>query len=141
MSAEEYRALMQRYIDGINQYANTDWVDQVFTVDCVIHNPAVPFPIKGVDGMKEFVAVIYGAFPDFHVHQEDILCTEDRMAVRSTVSGTFNGSFAGIPPTGAHTTWEAIAIYDVVDGKIAELWEALDLLGAWQRLGVIPQLA
>ncbi len=138
MSVTENEALVQRYVEGICSHGDMGWADEVFAKECVLHNPAVPQPLQGIEALKGFIAAIYGAFPDFDVAQEDLVVTEDKVAFRSTISGTFRGDFAGIPPTGKQTTWEAMGIYRIADGKIAEVWESLDLLGAWQRLGVLP---
>jgi hypothetical protein len=34
-----------------------------------------------------------------------------------------------------------MGIYRIAGGKIVEAWEELDLLGGFQRLGVIPAMA
>jgi predicted ester cyclase len=43
----------------------------------------------------------------------------------------------GIPPSGKHVKVSWIAIYRVVDGKLAEHWQHIDELGLRQQLGAI----
>ena len=43
-----------------------------------------------------------------------------------------------MPPTGRSFRSEAITIDRIVDGQIRERWEASDMLGMLQQLGVIP---
>jgi predicted ester cyclase len=49
------------------------------------------------------------------------------------------GDFQGIAPTGRRILFGQIAIYRMVDGKIAEVWEEADLLGLLQQLGASSQ--
>jgi predicted ester cyclase len=44
----------------------------------------------------------------------------------------------GIPPTGNQIAVEAMEIYRLEDGRIAEQWVVMDGLGMMQQLGVIP---
>jgi len=140
MSPTENEKLVRRYISKINALTGTEWVNQLASPDYVLHHPSLPGPLQGPVALQEFFQAIVAAFPDFHIEVEDMLAAGDKVVARGTCSGTFKGSFAGIDPTGKFATWGVMAIYRIVDGKIAEMWEQLDLLGAWQRLGVIPMM-
>ena len=63
-------------------------------------------------------------------------------ALANAVSaGTVNGrlwEFMGIAPTGRRATIAVIDIVRVRDGKVAEHWNVVDLLGVMQQLGAIP---
>jgi len=140
MTGIENEKLVRRHIDGLNADTDFGWMDETLAPDCILHHPALPQPLQGVAPFKGFFQAVRGAFPDFHVALEDVVAAGDKIVVRGTCSGTFEGNFAGIAPTGKQTTWEAIGIYRIADGMIAEVWEQLDLLGAWQRLGVLPSM-
>src|SRR6185295_19200064 len=45
-----------------------------------------------------------------------------------TVEGTHKGDLLGIPASGKHVRWDAVDVYRVADGRIAEEWAADDLL-------------
>jgi predicted ester cyclase len=47
----------------------------------------------------------------------------------------------GIPPTGKVVTATAILISRFAGGKCVEDWEEADMLGLFQQLGAIPQIA
>ena len=57
---------------------------------------------------------------------------------RTQTSATHAGEFNGIPATGKQAGWTEIHIYRLVDGKIAELWSEIDLLGLLMQLGAVP---
>ena len=57
---------------------------------------------------------------------------------RLTITGTHQGAFQGLPPTGKQITMSGIEIVRLVDGKAVERWGELDNLGLLQQLGAIP---
>jgi len=138
MSPAENERLVRQYMCKVNNQGSTGGAELLCSPDYLLHNPALPGPLQEPVALKGFWQAIFAAFPDFHFEAEDIIAAGDKVVVRGTCSGTFKGNFSGIEPTGKHTTWEAIAIYRIADGKFTEMWEQLDLLGAWQRLGVLP---
>ena len=84
---------------------------------------------------KEFIRAVYAAFPDYTHTPEEILSVGDWVVLRTTNRATHSGDFQGIAATGRHISFGQIAIYRMVDGKIAEIWEEADLLGLMQQLG------
>jgi steroid delta-isomerase-like uncharacterized protein len=83
-----------------------------------------------------FAKAFYSGFPDLQHLIEDAFAAEDKVAVRFTLRGTHRGDFMGIPPTGKVFEVGAIAIFHLVDGKIAELRGEFDQLGMLRQLGV-----
>ena len=73
------------------------------------------------------------AFPDARFTVEDELAEGDRVVSRSTLRGTHQGEFMGIPPTGKPVTVTGMSIDRIVEG-----WLNFDGLGMLQQLGVIP---
>jgi predicted ester cyclase len=46
------------------------------------------------------------------------------------------GDFQGMPPTRKQVAYSGILIYRIANGKIAEQWTEIDLLGFLKQLGV-----
>jgi predicted ester cyclase len=78
------------------------------------------------------------AFPDLHFTVEDMIAEGDKVVARITMSGTQQGAFMGIPPTGKHVAFTAIDINRIAGGKSVEHWWEMDALGLMQQLGVVP---
>jgi predicted ester cyclase len=57
---------------------------------------------------------------------------------RTTFSGTHQGEFQGIAPTGKRITITSISVSRITNGKVVEDWTVLDMLGMLQQLGVVP---
>lgn len=60
------------------------------------------------------------------------------MVSRNTVTGTHQGEYMGIPPTGKSVTYNEIFIVRFAGGRIAETWGAVDVLSQLRQLGAIP---
>ena len=60
------------------------------------------------------------------------------IAGRFTLTGTHQGDFAGIPATARQISVTGHDQLRVTEGKIAEHWVEMDMLGLMQQLGVIP---
>ena len=132
MSMEENKTVIRRFYETINA-GSVDQIDQFFTSDYVDHNPQAPTP--DLAGLKQLLAMIATAFPDFHLTAEDMRAEGDRVVARLSLSGTNQGSFMGIPPTGKQITTTGLSIFRLTNGKIAEEWFLFDALGVIQQLG------
>lgn len=74
------------------------------------------------------------AFPDFHWTLQDILVEGDTLAVRLRDTGTHQGEWLGLAPTGRVMTTQEMGFYQLRAGKIAAMWYVLDVPAAKQQL-------
>lgn len=68
---------------------------------------------------------------------EHVIAEDDLVAGRWTVSGTHEGEFEGIPPTGEEVEVPASGLFQVENGGIVEAWLTYDRLGLLQQIGVV----
>ena len=134
---EENKAILRRVADEVLNQKNLDLVDEFYATDYVNHIPPNP-EIRGSEGFKQFFAMQFAAFPDFHLTAEDVLAEGDKVVLRWTFTGTHEGELMGIPPTGKQVTYTGIVINRFADGKIVEDWEIADFLGMMQQLTPPP---
>ena len=120
-----------------------DWELISKTIDEVVDPHALirtPLPIKaaGAELLKEVFARLHRAFPDLHITVEDLIAEGDKVVVRNTVTGTHQGEYMGLPPTGKSITYNEIFICRFASGRIAETWGVVDVLSQMRQLGAIP---
>ncbi|MDP9370315.1 MAG: ester cyclase [Chloroflexota bacterium] len=137
MSAEENKALIRRYFEAIDTRRDPIVVDEFLAPDFVSHNPSPGFG-SDREGQKGAFAHFLAAAPDGYHVIDDMVAEGDRVVTRLTAHGTQTGELFGIPPTGKRLTMTGVAIHRIRDGKIAEHWHEIDMLGGLQQLGVIP---
>ena len=102
---------------------------------------APPGTPSGIEGARKLIGMFLTAFPDIHVTVEDMIAEVDKTVARITMSGTQQGAFLGIPPTGKHFSITLIEINRFEGGKSVEHWAEMNLLSLLQQLGVIPALS
>jgi len=122
MSAQENKAILLRALDELNR-GNLDVIDQLFSPTFVFHSPDAPNWPRGLEGARKMVMSGRTTIPDLHATAEDIFAEGDRVAVRWSFSGTYQGeSGPGFPTPGEKITTVAISTYRFANGKIEEDW-------------------
>jgi steroid delta-isomerase-like uncharacterized protein len=135
MSAESEAVVRRFFVDFCNG-RRSDVADEVIAEDYVSHGPQAP-PAEGRDGVRERVGLYQDAV-DGHWEVQDIFSVGDRVAVRWTGTGTHRGELMGLDPTGRPIAVDAISLFRIEDGKIAEEWTVWDALGLLQQVGAVP---
>jgi steroid delta-isomerase-like uncharacterized protein len=134
------KATVRRFCNAMNTndaeiIAKT--IDELVEPDALIRTP-LPIAATGAQGLKEVFARLLRAYPDLHITIEDLVEEGDKVVMRDTVTGTHQGEYMGIPPTGKSVTYNEIFIARLAGGRIAETWGVVDVLSQMKQLGVIP---
>lgn len=134
MSREQNLATQERLGEAVNA-GNLDALTEVFAPNVVDHDPA-PDQAAGPEGFQQFFAGVASAFPDAHIDVETMVADEDNIAIAYTLTGTHQGDFMGVAPTGRAFTARGVQIARFENGLIVERWGSSDQLGILQQLGV-----
>ena len=136
MSRDDNIAAQESLAENINA-GDVDAAVQSFAEDAVDHDPA-PDQGPGREGFKGFFETLATAFPDVHIEAEHLVADDENVAVAYTLTGTHEGEFQGIAPTGRKIEVRGLQIGRFEDGKIAERWGSSDELGILQQLDAAP---
>jgi predicted ester cyclase len=134
MSVEENKALIRRIIDEVINTGNYEVVDDLFAPDYVNHNP-LPGVRTDREGVKQSFRTLRAAFPDLRAINDDLVAEGDRVVALRGFEGTHEGPFMEAAPTGKHIILDGITVFRVVNGRVAERWGVLDMLGVMRQLG------
>jgi steroid delta-isomerase-like uncharacterized protein len=137
-TAKENKAIVARYFDEILNQGKLSIVDEIMSSNFAFRIPTLPEPVRGHEGMKQFVTGLRNGFPDIHFIVEREAAEGDKVASRWRIVGTHKGEFLGVPPTGNRVEDRGVDIFRISDGKIAEMWVNENDLGLMQQLGAIP---
>lgn len=135
----ENKALVRRWVEGVNT-RNSTITDEIVAPHYAFYVAGRPAPMDR-EGHERLVATFLGAFPDLRRNTEEMVGEVDKVVERWTVTGTHQGEFQGLAPTGRSISYAGITIWRIDGGKIVENRTIQDFMGLMQQLGAerIPE--
>jgi len=130
---EANHRLMEEFVEELWNKGNLQWAEENFHPEA--SSPNAPGLPPGAQGTNFIVQMMRSAFPDFHMELTHVIAEDDRVAARFVETGTHQGEFFGIAPTGRKVRFSEIGILRVADGQIVETWYDVDMLGLMGQLG------
>jgi len=94
--------------------------------------------IKGAAGMEAAVEPLVSAFPDIQWKIEELIAEGSKVVVKWKWDGTSKGGFQSLVATDKTISNEAIAIYELKDGKVTGAYVLTDRLGFLQQMEAVP---
>ncbi len=86
---EANKAVVQRYIDDIQNGHSIDAIPDVFAEDFVDHTASGGGAfVGGIEGLKQGYASFLRAFPDLHATVEALIAEGDKVVAYKTLRGT-----------------------------------------------------
>jgi len=132
---EANKALAKKWIlEGWNQNRNREVIADVFAQNWKDGNPTFPDQPAGIEGAMYFVDAYRKVFSDIQFIFTHIIAEEDFVTFRCIIEATHQGEFLGIPPTGKRVKFSGIVIHRIENGRFAESWNEIDLLGIQMQL-------
>jgi predicted ester cyclase len=136
MSAE---ATARAAIDAINDRTLRARAAELLEPSVVRHDLVQLFPdSQGPGGGAGFVEMLVAAIPDLRLDIRDMISAGDRAVVWLEMTGMHTGeSLLGEPATGRTLSANAVFIYRVTAGRIAEAWQMVDGLAFFRLAGLL----
>jgi len=136
MSVEE---TVRGAIEAINDRTLRTRAEELLDPGIVRHDLVQLFPDSlGPGGGADFVQMIVAAIPDLQLDIQDIFSGGERAAVLIKMTGTHTGQpLLGQPATGKRLSANAVFIYRVRGGRIAEAWQMVDGLAFFRLAGLL----
>jgi steroid delta-isomerase-like uncharacterized protein len=133
MSKEQNLRAAQEWGEAINS-GNFERFRSLVTPSVIEHDPG-PTQGPGAQGYIDLFTEMRAAFPDLQATPEHLTADENTIALAYTITGTHQGAFTGIEPTGKQIKARGLQIARYEDGRMAERWGSSDQLGILQQLG------
>ena len=134
---ERNRALMKKF----EQMINTDdesLGEQLIAPDASFRTPASPDLLYGAKGYLSVVKWMRSGFSDAQWKLEQMVAQDDVVAVRWTLTGTHDGTFLDIPPTGNKIACSVMNFYTFnADGQIINDLSAEGMIGILRGIGAV----
>ena len=120
---EENKAMVRHLMEAINT-GKLDIVDELFA------------PELAALTKRSFVA-FRSAFPDWRMEIGELVAEGDTVVGRFRCSGTNQGEYKGMPPTGKRMEVDEVYFLRVEDGKFIDFWGLEDDLARLRQLGLL----
>src|SRR5438132_61309 len=111
-------ATVREFVASVFNGHEPDLARKYMTPEVVWHGNTVG-TIAGVDTVVAVLGGFIGALPDIHAEEQDVIASDDLVAVRLVVSATQTGDLLGIPASGRAVRWDAVDIYRVTTERSA----------------------
>ena len=140
MIVDDNKTVVRRLIESINA-RRLDVLPELLAANVVDHNAVIFMRPEGPGGVEEAIRLLLVGFPDLHIAVEELIGEGDNVVARLLLSGTNLGDYRGLPqPTNQRFENEAIAIFRIEHGKVAEIRGTADRLGMLVQLGILPDI-
>jgi steroid delta-isomerase-like uncharacterized protein len=136
--SEQNKQIARRVIDEVFGQGRMETADELLAPDSIGHDPTLPEPARGPQGLKDTASGYRAGFPDLTIQIDTQVAEGEFVCTRWTAVGTNSGEFWGMTPTGKQATVTGISIDRIVNGRLAESWTNWDALGLMQQLGIVP---
>lgn len=132
---------MTRHEQLMNDYVDLWHGDfskiEVVAESATLSDPALPEEeIHGRNAVEAYLHELRTGFPDFQVTIDDHLTSEETIMAEWTVTGTHEGEFNGMPPTGREMELRGMDKIVTSDGKVLEHQIYYDVQDMLEQLGI-----
>lgn len=131
------KAVVRRWFDEVWNQKRIAAIDELLAGHSRLHGLG-EMPLEGPAAFKPFHAAFVDAFPDIHVHIDELVAEGDLVAARFTCTATHAGHGLGVPPTNRRAMFTGMSLVRIENGLAVEAWNNFDQLGMLQQLGIVP---
>jgi predicted ester cyclase len=125
VSLDENKELVRRFVDEVVRGQDVDALDEVASEGFA-------------RGAREWVGPFRRSFPDFDMEIVDLIAEGDKVVAHFKCSGTHDGEWRGIAPTGNRFEGiDEIYVFRVENGKLASAVGVEDNLARMRQLGLV----
>jgi predicted ester cyclase len=123
----------RRWTEDVYTGKDLTVLDEILDPSAIHHGAAFP-DTAGVEAIKEALAGTFASFPDITLTVDDTIGDGDLVVVRWSGTGTNDGPWLGMEPTGKTAHFTGINIYRFACGEIVESWSEMDALSVLREL-------
>lgn len=133
-SSEGLRQVVRNLADTFNdpKVRESSYFD-FYDDSLVIHGFPPNLPTNK-QGFKQFIYLLWKAFPDIRIIFEDIIIEGNKVVCRYYLTGTHNGDFGDLQSTGKKFKVNGMTEFSFSNAKIVERWNLVDMVSLKEQL-------
>ena len=133
-SLEPLREVVRKLADTFNnpQIRESSYFD-FYDNSLIIHGFPPNLPANK-EGFKQFIYLLWKAFPDIRIMFEDLIIEGNKVACRYNLTGTHKGEFMDLQPTNKQFKVNGMTVFSFRDTKCIERWNLVDMISLREQL-------
>ena len=136
-NAERNKLAMKKFMTCINTNDKI-LAEELIAAEAEFTTPVSEKPLYGGAGYLSVVDLMRKSFSDIRWDMVDMVAEDDKVAVSWFCSGTHDGDFMGLAPTGKKVSFSVMNFYYFnADGKIINDVAAQGMFGLLAALGLV----
>ena len=133
-SVEPLREVVHRLAETFNNPQNRESSYFDFYDDSLIIHGFPPNLPTNKEGFKQFIYLLWKAFPDIRIMFDDIIIEGNKVACRYNLTGTHKGEFMDLQPTNKQFRVNGMTIFSFRNAKVIERWNLVDMMSLMEQL-------
>jgi steroid delta-isomerase-like uncharacterized protein len=141
---DDITSFRQRREAIVNQHADAENRHDVEATIATFHDPRYEVngqPSDGAEAVRELLQGLMDGFPDFHIDMGKMRHADDAVFGEGLITGTHDGEFAGIPPTGRRVEFPVVAIFEFDGDRLLCEKAYFDMATVLTQIGVLPAIS
>ena len=133
-SVKSLREVVRKLADTFNNPQNRESSYFDFYDDSLIIHGFPPNLPTNKEGFKQFIYLLWKAFPDIRIMFDDIIIEGNKAACRYNLTGTHKGEFMDLRPTDKQFRVNGMTVFSFRDTKCVERWNLVDMISLMEQL-------
>ena len=135
---QENAATVRELIQRVLNEGDIPFAEKILS-DAYVEGTPMPGGTADKAGAIAMFTMMRDMTPDMHIDIDDVIASGNKVAVRSTMTGTDTTGMPGMPATGKSFSMGAIDVFTFDDdGMNTEHYGVYDIMGMMMQLGHIP---
>ena len=134
MSTAENKIIVRRFFELLER--NQAIPEEMLGPGFIYH--VAGSPPKDLEATRQRMRAFGSAFSNSRHVEEDMVAEGDRVAFRTRLEMTHTGEFMGVEANSEQVAVVEMGVMRIANGKIAEMWGLLDLMGLMRQIGALP---
>ena len=133
-SVESLREVVRKLADTFNNPQNRESSYFDFYDDSLIIHGFPPNLPTNKEGFKQFIYLLWKAFPDIRIMFDDIIIEGNKVACRYNLTGTHKREFMNLRPTDKQFRVNGMTVFSFRDIKCVQRWNLVDMISLMEQL-------
>lgn len=129
------KSIVNKWLTEVNKENFEELFNELWADNCIQFFNSSSHAVE-IEDFRQMIHQLYTEYPVITHEVHDIIACEDKVVAKFSAKVLHDTIMFGVPASDKEIEWNAIAIFQISNGKIQTRWEVTDLLGMYEQLGM-----